>query len=302
VPLNIVLSAIVLIVVLALVLPKLIGGGTPESANAPSGTTAEAAAPATDKLDPGPYRQQITLIEQRLYREQPGGIDDAGHIAGLVRDLSLAVRGDGRNLTRLRAWGELFDFAGEADAQADVGYTTANLPQLRGRWEEVRGQVFAPADWFKGSSVTLTRSQTRTPPVASPSTTRELRYLATQLETLVRTGRREALAIPEAGVDAALNSSEARNAEQRWREWSTRWLERLDNLARYMPANPGPNEDVNVSLAHQELSRAIGELRVVTQTAASTTTIPFKYEREQRFDSASRYLESARTFLAKLGA
>jgi hypothetical protein len=302
VPLNIILLAIVAIVVLALALPKLIGGGTPSSNDSSAGVSPLAAtAPATNKLDAGPYRQQITQLEQQLYHEQPGGIDDAGRVAALARDLSLAVRGDGRDLRRLRAWGELFDYAGEVDAQAGVGYTTADLPQLRTRWEQVRNEVFVSVDWFRKSSPTLTGAQTRAPPLADPSTIRGLRDLATQLEAMIRTGRREALAIPEAGVDAALESSEARQAEQRWRQWSTRWLSQLDGVVRYMPSNPGPDADINVSMAYQELSRAIGELRFVTQTAASTTTIPFRHERERHFDSASHYLDEAGTYLATLG-
>jgi len=118
----------------------------------------------------------------------------------------------------------------------------------------------------------------------------------------IRSGSSGALAIPEAGVDAALESSEARDAERRWRQWSTRWLSQLDGVVRHMPAGPGPNADVNVTIAHQELSRAVSELRYVTQTAASTTTIPFKYEREQHFDSARRHIEQARSYLDKAGA
>ncbi|UCG86313.1 MAG: hypothetical protein JSW71_20815 [Gemmatimonadota bacterium] len=280
---------------------KLIGGReSTRDDGADVGSQPAAVPSGANKLDPGPYRSQITQLEQHLYREQPGGIDDAGRVAALARDLSLAVRGDGRDLARLRAWGELFDFAGEADGQSAEGYTTGNLPQLRSRWEQVRDEVFAPADWLRSSSPALTQRQTPTPPVADRGTIRGLRDMATQLEALIRNGSREALAIPEAGVDAALESSEAREAERRWRQWSARWLRQLDGVVRYMPASPGPNADINVTIAHQELSRAVSELRHVTQTAASTTTIPFKYEREQHFDSARRYIDQARSYLNRV--
>ncbi|UCD24198.1 MAG: hypothetical protein JSW51_14415 [Gemmatimonadota bacterium] len=301
VPLNVVFGVIAALVVLALVLPKLMsnreaGGDSSQPAVDPVDE-----APTANKLDPNPYRTHITQLEQQLYLEQPGGFDDAGQVAALARDLSLAVRGDGRDLARLKAWGELFNYAGEVDAQADVGYTTANLPQLRTRWEQVRDEVFVRADWFRGSSAALTRSQTRAAPVAAPHTVRGLRDAVTQLEAMIRIGKTEALAIPEAGVDAALNTSEARQAEQRWRRWTDSWLRQLDGVVQYMPSQPGPNADVNVSMAYQELSRAISELRFVTQTAASTTTIPFKYEREGRFDAASRYLEQVRVYLRRVG-
>jgi hypothetical protein len=300
--LNIAFAVTATVVLAALVLPKLIGRSTSES-DGPAGMAEKLAAGSStsSRIDPGPYRQHIAELEQELYRAAPGEFDDAGRIAALARDLSLAVRGDGRDMARLRAWGELFDYAGAVDAQADVGYATANLPQLRSRWEEVRTEVFQPADWFQGSSPGLTQRQTPSPPVADRNTIRRLRDLATQLENLIRTGRRDALAIPEAGVDAAPQSSEARQAEQRWHQWSTRWLGQIDDAVRYMPARPAPTADVNVTMAHQELSRAVSELQMVTRTAASTTTIPFKHERERHFGSAREFVEQARSYLDRLG-
>ncbi len=292
---------IAILIVAALIFPKILGRAGSGEVDADSEGAATPAVAADTRLDPTPYRPQIVQLEQHLYSSSPGGFDDAGRVAALARDLSLAVRGDGRDLARLRAWGELFDYAGEVDAQADVGYTTANLPQLRSRWELVRNEVFAPAQWFSNSTPALTDAQTPSPPVADPRTVQSLRDVAVQLEQMLRTGRREALSIPEAGVDAALRTSEARQAEQQWRRWSDRWQSDLDAVARYMPRAPGTNADVNVTMAYQELSRALGELRAVSHTAASTTTIPFNYEREQHFDSASRYIQQARQYLNKIG-
>jgi hypothetical protein len=292
---------IAILAVAALILPKLLRNGRPADvapdAEDPAGLALESEA----RLDPTPYRRQIVQLEQQLYSERPGGFDDADRVSGLARELSMAVRGDGRDLTRSQAFGKLFDYAGEVGVQADVGYTTANLPALRSRWEQVRNEAFAPAEWFRNSTPALTAAQSPSQPVVDQRTVQGLRDAAVQLEQMIRRGRREALSIPEAGVDAALNTAEARRAEQQWRSWSDRWLRDLDGVARYMPSTPSANADVNVTMAYQELSRALGELRLVQHSAASTTTIPFKYEREQRFESASRYVEQAREYLDKVG-
>jgi hypothetical protein len=239
-------------------------------------------------------------LEQRLYRESPGGFDDASQVSNIAMTLSIAVRGDGRDPRRQRAYGRLFDYAGVVSAQADVGYTTANLVDLRARWEQTRDAVFVDAPWFSRSTATLTAAQTRVTPTANPAVVRQLTDFANELEGLIRTGRRAAMAIPEAGVDAALNTSDAREIEEQWRSWSSSWERQLQSTIRYGPQSLGSNPDINVTLAYQELQQVLRELRLVSTTAATTTTIPFRYERDMHFNNAAQFLQSAREYLAVL--
>ena len=122
---------------------NLAGGPTEESQSVQSEVRDD-----PNRIDPAPYRNHITSLEQRLYRESVGGYDDAGQISNLAMILSIAVRGDGRDRRRQRAYGILFDYAGEVGAQADVGYATADLDDLQSRWESARDAVFLDAPWF----------------------------------------------------------------------------------------------------------------------------------------------------------
>lgn len=155
--------------VLVLVVPKLLHRSSePAAAAGEPGQIVESTEAADqNKIEPGPYQDQITALEQRLYREPPGGLDDADHVSHLAMTLSMAVRGDGRDPRRLRAFGKLFDYAGAVGAQADVGYTTANLVDLRTRWEQTRDAVFGDAPWFSRSTETPAAEQTPVTPTAT---------------------------------------------------------------------------------------------------------------------------------------
>jgi hypothetical protein len=287
-------------IILVLLVPPLFRGTSHrQTTGANLGQTATAA--GAGRISPDPYRDEILALEQRLFSDSPSSYDDAGEIAGLATRLSVAVRGDGRDPRRRRAYGQLFDYAGVLNAMTDVGYAALDLVDARSRWEPTRDSVFVDAPWFSRASEGLTRSQTPLTTEADPSVVRQLNEFVSELEALIRDGRRAALEIPEAGVDGELNTREARYAENRWRAWSEGWSNQLNTAVRFGPRSLGTNPDVIVTLAYQELQNAVRELQLVPSTAATTTTIPFTYEREQRFASAAQFLQSAKAYLAKLG-
>lgn len=293
--LSVLLWGTIAATLLLLVVPALLSRSTVSSDSAAEeGRDERSIDVDPSKLSPEPYRNEITALEEELYRDAPAGFDDGDRISELAADLSMAVRGNGRNRRKQLAFRKLFDYAGSVGARTGVGYTTPNLVELRSDWEEVRGEVFAGAAWFQQSSSALNASQTPAAPEANPVVVRQLKQHADELEGLIRYGQRSALAIPEAGVDAA------RDAETEWRNWTSAWERRLESAVRYGPRSLGPRPEVNVALAYQELQQLVNELRLVPRTAATTTTIPFKYEREQHFVNATRHLRSARDYLARI--
>ncbi len=299
--LSILLWSTIAATVLLLVIPPLVNRSKREE-----GSGAEEASDMRSskfnptKLDPEPYRAQIVALEECLYRDSPAGFDDGDRVSELAAALSMTVRGDGRNRRRQLAFQKLFDYAGSVGARTDVGYTQPNLVELRNGWEELRESLFSDADWLRQSSAALTASQTPAAPDANPLVVRQLTQFAGELEGLIRSGRRAALAIPEAGVDAALGTRQAREAEQEWHDWSESWKRRLESAVRYGPRSIGSSPERNVTFAYQELQQVLRELRLVPMTAATTTTIPFKSERERHFESASHHLRSAREYLARI--
>lgn len=276
--------------------PLLKSDARPDNQSATPTATPNTAA----NLDPTPYRDLIVSLEQLLYRAEPAGFDFPGQVSYLAMQLSLEVRGGGRNARHDRAYGQIYDYAGVVDAQAESGYTIANLVDIRERWERVRAGVFQDASWFQRSTPVLTMAQLPATPSTDPTVIRQLGDYATELEALIRSGKRQALAINEAGVDAGLNTRESRAAEQEWRSWTQSWMGRIESAARHGPRSVDQRADINIVMAHQELSRAVTELQMVTHTAATTTTIPFKYERERHFDAAAQSVRTAREHLAKL--
>ena len=292
------------VAVVVLILPKLLGGedDTPPDPT-PTGIL-ERANPdlaATDRaLDPGPYRKHIISVERMLYEPREGNYDDAGRVASRAMELSMTVRGDGRDANRSRAWGKLFDYAGRVDAQADVGYANANLPELRRDWEKVRNAVFQPAAWFQNSTNRLTDAQTRNKPVLNLSLVRELQDAAYQIVDLIRIGKEEAMKIGEIGADAAVASPEAHAIEQEWTTWSDRWANRLNGVIAYFPRQPTADTELNTTMAYQELSWAINELQLVPRSVATTTTVPYKYERERHFDSAKARITRAQEYMSQV--
>ncbi len=195
----------------------------PEQADTPA---AEAPSePVAQKIDPTPYRRLIEAIETLVYLPEAGGFDDAGRISAKALELSMAVRGNGQDQLRHRAWGRLYDFAGALDAQADVGYAMADLSRIRSDWERVRGQVFRPASWFGVSTPAMDVAQAAPVPEVDHVTVRDLRDLADELQRTIRLGQRESGQIGEAVVDAALATPPARRSEGKWLEWSQVWRE-----------------------------------------------------------------------------
>jgi len=133
-----------------------------------------------------------------------------------------------------------------------------------------------------------------------PAAVRRLDVATDRIATMIRRGRRRALSVPEAGVDAERNSPGARAASLRWNDFARSWSASVNEMAGELPEHSGWSADSQALMAYQELEYALNELRNVTWSAASTTNIPFMSEREGHFDSAERRVETARRYLDEL--
>ncbi len=156
------------------------------------------------------------------------------------------------------------------------------------------------AEPYRSSSTELAAAQARPSATVDPEWIRRMEIAADRIDTLIRRGRRRALAIPEASVDAGLHTSGAREATRRWNDFVLSWSESVDDMGEALPDHPGWDSGTDMVMAHQEMGQALNELRNVGFSAASTNNIPFIYERESRFDQAEFRLEQAREHLAKL--
>jgi hypothetical protein len=119
-----------------------------KSESAPERTAAPpAAAPIDGRMDPSPYREQIEATEALLYGEAQS--DDRWknlskalldlHNAIVFRDTSPLARETSR---------QLFFFSAQVDAAKTGSHVDEQLVAMRGAWEKIRAEQFAPADWL----------------------------------------------------------------------------------------------------------------------------------------------------------
>jgi len=262
--------------------------------------TSAASAGNPNGLDPTPYREMIEGLERLLYQQGTPDMSTASQVETRMFELGTAVmRGAGRGNPagqRITALGS------NIGSEADVGYASMDLPRARQRWEEVRNDVFQPADWFRGASADLAEAQTPAAvaqPVAPAALVSGLQTAASNVGFVIRTGRRTLQSYGEVGVDVPARTPEAQQLAQRFQAWSTSWTDQINNVRRTIPSLP-PNAERNAADAWQELDRATRELNEIPRTM-NPYGVPSRAEREAHFANAEAMLENARRYLAAVG-
>jgi len=263
-------------------------------------TAAGAAAGNANGLDPAPYREMIEGLEHLLYQQGTPDMSTASQVETRLFELGTAVmRGAGRGNS---AGQQITALGSNIGSESDVGYAAMDLPRARQRWEEIRNDVFRPADWFQGATAGLTEAQTlaaAAAPVAPADLVNGLQTAASNVGFLIRTGRRALQSYGEVGVDVPARTPEAQQLAQRFRAWSTSWTDQINNVRRTIPTLPS-NAERNLADAWQELDRATCELNEIPRTM-NPYGVPSRVERDAHFANAESMVENARRYLAAVG-
>ncbi len=296
---NTYLLALLVIAVAVALAIVFFGGEGDQVEDADSARSAETVVLAPgERLDPALYRTEIEALEATLYRVGTVDTTTARHIHYAATRLADAVL-DGREPFAPQAARSITSFADRVLQPDDVGFATLDLPATRGRWSELRGRLFRPAEWFTGGAEGAPGPGVRPGPDTREASVNELRRLVETVTDLINSGRDETGYFGEIGVDVEEMSDGAASLRSDWEDWARGWSQRVETVAASLPvrtAGDAPNELVE---AHRQLATAIHQLRLVAMTE-SATGVPSRVERQRYFDAAQRAVDSARSLLSVL--
>jgi hypothetical protein len=209
--------------------------------------------------------------------------------------LHLRVSADVTHPMRRGRVDEILYLASRADMTGG-GYALPDLRPIRNDWERIRADVFAPADWFQSGGADVDAAQRRPVPTVTDQQVYELTRVIERLEELIADGRDDCddLGEPQYNLEAPGLAGRAQIA--RWNIWAREWSDDIDHVAGFLPRPPPWDGEQNFAMAYQEIDRAVGDLRLVPHGAGAWPT-PFRYNWEQRFTSATHFLNDARNHL-----
>lgn len=301
IPLTAAMLALVLVALLATAQVRQTPTPSVEADTKPLATAESQSKPQSqsNNLDPAPFRTEIEALEKILYDPAPSGFVTADQVSSAAMQLGARFRDQAPGLKTSRAMARILSFASRTGAEADAGYSTLDLPSTRQRWEELRHDIFEPADWFRQSSDQLTQAQTPQPPKVDRRLVSAMQKLARDLEVLIVKGRPEAKAIGEPYVDAPERSAEMRRLGQQWDRWSRQWIRQLDRTGSRFPAQPPLDGDSRLLSAYNYLGAAMQHLRAIPY-GANDSGITFRARRMSLFDQAQIAIDQAQKTLDEI--
>lgn len=270
-----------------------------ESRRDAAGDTGDDLHPRAGAIDPTPYRDGISAIEQVLYRDTPLAPSDPETVSRLAMQLGDRLYADLGPLRGRRALVDLVGFASSLDAQSEIGFAAPTLDGPRADWETLRTTWFDRAPWFRQTTARLVAAQRPPTPAASLDDIQGLREWALGIAALIEGGRTEMQRHGEVMVDAAEGSQAERVLVGRWRTFARDWDERVRALDARAPRDLGLDGEPHLVLARQELEQAVRQLALAT-TSEGDYAVPMKWWRAQCLDNAATRVESARAELKQI--
>jgi hypothetical protein len=251
-----------------------------------------------DRINPAGYRSEIETVEKVLYKQSPVGYGDAEAVAdGLIRLHESIAEREMNPIARSRATGLLY-LSSRADI-GEAGFVASDLGPIRTEWETLRAELFQAADWLAKGDVGLASVQRAPVPSADRQDLQALEHVIDRLARLIDEGRQACEELGEPEYDAEMPGPSGRRHIASWNEWSDGWTERVDDAAVRLPSQPPWTGEREYSMAYQEVSSAIRELRLVPNGTGMWAT-PFRSQWEQRFATASHHLNEARRLLSDI--
>ncbi len=247
-------------------------------------------------LDPELYREEIAAVEAVLYQDSPLAASDLDRLSGAMFQLgSKALTQEDHPLRKEKAR-LIMSLAARGDLSSVLVTPLPQLGELRAEWEALRHEAFQPASWLRPDSTGATSLQpARTPPV-SAGEIRAVGFVLERLETLCQQGRWEVAELNTVGAASDRPGNGGPPEDQRWRDWSTRWEERIQEALVGLPTRSGADASSDYLQVHHIIAQAVGELRMVP-VGSGQGTPPRPYQWERRFTRAEEALDDARMLL-----
>jgi hypothetical protein len=112
---------------------------------------AAAPAPIDGRMDPDPYRAEIEATEALLYGGEQSD-DRWKHLSKALLELHNAIVFRDTSPLARETSRQLFFFSAQVDAAKTDSHLDEQLLAIRGAWERIRAEQFAPAAWLHVSS------------------------------------------------------------------------------------------------------------------------------------------------------
>lgn len=109
---------------------------------------------AEGRLDPAPYRAQIEAAEAILYGSDSLDTDGWRALSKALLELHNQIVFRDSSPSARETSGRMFFFSARADAATVLHRSDSELAELRGLWEQLCSDKFAPASWIRAERVT----------------------------------------------------------------------------------------------------------------------------------------------------
>jgi hypothetical protein len=187
-------------------------------------------------------------------------------------------------------------------ASADVGeagYALPDIGALRTRWESLRTERFAEADWFRETTPELEQAmESASAPAVDDSFVDDLLRTLVEIEDLAKEGRRTCNELGEPFYDFEAPGPEGELHIEKWNLFASTWEDDVTTVASHLPSPPAWDSDPEMTAAYQEATGALSELRNATM-GSGTAPVPTEPEWSGHFDEAVRMVEQSRARLSR---
>ncbi len=245
------------------------------------------------KLDPTPYRAEIEKLEGALYLTRREKADDYETVGALVLELVNAIGATDSSRIGRVASGKLLFFS----AQAQTGNEDPlidDLTIIQQQWEELRGEYFAPASWYRhGADDSVPVAGARVPDSGRMAA---IERVVSKLEELVSAARLEVVALGEPKYTLESIDDAGKAQISQWQRWSRAWDQRVAKSSAGLPEYPGPNAPSDLLSALERVDVAVIHLERVDLARGAWAT-PFRKQWEEHFEKAEFALREARRYL-----
>jgi len=241
---------------MAFILFYLFGPGRGTSTDLIDLGVASSTAPAADRLDPEPYREQVEALETALFRTPIDETDDmliiSADIAATAADLSSTIVAT--DPTGGLTAADLIARLGQSVPTDQV--VQGDIQKARDQWLRLRKQQLLPADWLFSPEAAGAAGETTSAAGYSD--------VASSLRASIEDGLAEVQTLADAAADTIPGTPPP---VEGWRSFARDWRQQLDSLESRLPARPSARDDGRLLAAIQDLEKALAQARALAAAA-----------------------------------
>ena len=240
-------------------------------------------------LDPEPYRVEIQTLEAILFQKTPLEPGETVAIAAALNAVADKVGNRTTGSLHTIPVSEIKTLSREVLWRGETG----NRGLIRRDWLRIRSSLFDEAVWFYADSGEPGTMVAKPSLAASDDPLADYTLVLEKLESFVEHGRHEIRSMGDLPRQAAADPGLYASQLGVWEETGSEWSDDLVIIEGELPERPSREDRTSLGSVHENLSRAIAELRQVPFKTADGQ-VPSITEREKRLNAAEELLRHAR--------